>query len=159
MAWATAAPIGFNPLPELYVRDLARHRRLHLLDEDESFLGGSFTAHLCPGHTPGCLVYAWTAREVPVLFSGDAAKNRAELLSMSVDMTMDAAASRASLDRIWSLWRAVPGTLLIPGHDLAMRLGADGRPEYVGERRAGIAAWFAEDLAVMQSFDLAVPRF
>jgi glyoxylase-like metal-dependent hydrolase (beta-lactamase superfamily II) len=158
MAWATAQPPGFNPLPEFYVADLARHPRLHLLDDSQAFLPG-FTAHLCPGHTPGCLVYRLTGNDVPVVFSGDAAKNRAELLSMATDMTMDAGASRASLDRIWGLWRQAPGSLLIPGHDLTMRLGANGKPEYVGERRAGIASWFAEDLAVMEQFDISAPRF
>lgn len=158
MDWATQVPPGFNPLPELYVQDLARHPRLHLLEDGDAFLPG-LTAHLCPGHTPGCLVYRMTGNEVPVVLSGDAAKNRAELLSMATDMTMDAGASRASLDRIWGLWRAVPGTLLIPGHDLTMRLDAAGRPEYIGQRRAGIAAWFSEDLAVMEEFDISAPRF
>jgi len=158
MDWARDVPTGFNPLPELYVQDLARHPRLHLLEDGEPFLD-VFTAHLCPGHTPGCLVYRFTGGEVPVVLSGDAAKNRAELLSMKTDMTMDAAASRASLERIWGLWREVPGTLLIPGHDLTMRLDAAGRPEYIGQRRAGIAAWFSEDLAVMEEFDLSAPRF
>ena len=158
MDWATSVPVGFNPLPELYVQDLARHPRLHLLRDTEAFLDG-FTAHLCPGHTPGCLVYRLEGNDVPVVFSGDAAKNRAELLSMATDMTMDAGASHTSLDRIWGLWRQVPGTLLIPGHDLTMRLDAAGRPEYIGQRRAGIASWFAEDLAVMEEFDISAPRF
>ena len=158
MDWARQVPAGFNPLPELYVRDLAQHPRLRLLEDGEGFLPG-LAAHLCPGHTPGCLVYRLEGGEVPVVFSGDAAKNRAELLSMATDMTMDAGASRASLERIWGLWRQVPGTLLIPGHDLTMRLDAEGRPDYLGERRAGIAAWFSEDLAVTQEIDLATPRF
>jgi glyoxylase-like metal-dependent hydrolase (beta-lactamase superfamily II) len=158
MDWAVREPPGFNPLPELHVREIARHPKLHLLDDGERFLGG-FTAHLCAGHTPGCLVFRLEGNEVPVLFSGDAAKNRAELLSLATDMTMDAGASRASLERIWALWRAVPGTLLIPGHDLTMRLDAAGRPGYIGQRRAGIAAWFSEDLAVMQEFDITEPRF
>jgi N-acyl homoserine lactone hydrolase len=162
MDWARSVPAGFNPLPELYVQDLARHPRLHLLEDGEVFLPG-LTAHLCPGHTPGCLVYRLgqspSGNEVPVVFSGDAAKNRAELLSMKTDMTMDASASRASLDRIWGLWQQEPGTLLVPGHDLTMRLDAAGRPEYIGQRRAGIAAWFSEDLEVMQEFDLSAPRF
>ena len=157
MDWASSEPPGFNPLPELYVQDLARHPRLHLVEDSEMLLPG-LTAHLCPGHTPGCLVFRLTGNEVPVVFSGDAAKNRAELLSMQVDMTMDAASSRASLDRIWAMWREVPGTLLIPGHDLTMRLDAAGRPEYNGQRRAGIAAWFSEDLEVMQEFDISAPR-
>ena len=162
MDWATTVPAGFNPLPELYVADLAKHPKLHLLEDNEAFLAnshGGFTAHLCPGHTPGCLVYRLTGNDVPVVFSGDAAKNRAELLSLATDMTMDAAASRASLDRIWGLWQQEPGTLLIPGHDLTMRLDAAGRPEFIGQRRAGIAAWFTEDLEVMQEFDITEPRF
>jgi len=156
MDWARGVPAGFNPLPELYVRDLARSPRLRLVADGEEFLPG-LRAIEAPGHTPGCLLFLLTANEVPVLFSGDAAKNRAELLSMTADMTMDAAASRASLARIWEIWRAVPGTILVPGHDLSMRLGADGRPQYIGQRRAGIAAWFDEDLAVTAEFDLSAP--
>ncbi|MBW8270732.1 MBL fold metallo-hydrolase [Caldovatus aquaticus] len=157
MDWATKVPVGFNPLPELYVADLARSPRLRLLEHGREFLDG-FTAHEAPGHTPGCLLFYLTANEVPVLFTGDAAKNRAELLSRAVDMTMDRQASEASLDAIWALWRKVPGTLLVPGHDLTMRLGADGRPEYVGQRRAGIKAWFDEDLAVTEEFDISAPK-
>ena len=158
MEWATKEPPGFNPLPELYVQDLARHPRLHLLNDGDVFLPG-LTAHLVAGHTPGCLAFRMTGGErPPVLFSGDAAKNRAELLSMAVDMTMDAAESRRSLDRIWALWRELPGTLLVPGHDLTMRLDEAGRPQYLGERRAGISAWFAEDLLVTTTIDLTAPR-
>ncbi len=54
LEWAAAVPPGFNPLSELYVRDLARHPKLHLLEDNEAFLPG-FTAHLVAGHTPGCL--------------------------------------------------------------------------------------------------------
>ena len=81
-----------------------------------------------------------------MLFSGDAAKNRAELLSGQVADTADAAASHASLQRIWAWWRKRPGTLLVPGHDLGMTLDDTGAPVYVGERRAAINAWFGEDL-------------
>ena len=101
---------------------------------------------LAPGHTPGSLVFHLTANPVPVIFSGDAAKNRAELISRRVDMSEDDAASKASIDAIWQLWRSVPGTLLIPGHDLTMRLDDAGNPVYVGERRAGIFGWFGESL-------------
>ena len=73
MDWATQVPVGFNPLPELSVQDLARHPKLHLLEDGERFLDG-FTAHLCPGHTPGCLVYRLEGNDVPVVFSGDAAE-------------------------------------------------------------------------------------
>ena len=55
-----------------------------------------------PGHTPGSLVFHLTANEVPVIFTGDAAKNRAELISRKVDMSLDEAASTNSIDRIWA---------------------------------------------------------
>jgi glyoxylase-like metal-dependent hydrolase (beta-lactamase superfamily II) len=158
MDWATSTPVGFNPLPELYVADLAKHPKLHLLEDGEEFLNG-FTAHLCAGHTPGCLSFTLANGETDVVFTGDSAKNRAELLSLKTDMTMDLSASLASLHRIWGLWRARPGTLLIPGHDLTMRLDANGKPEYIGQRRAGIASWFSEDLEVMHEFDISAPRF
>jgi hypothetical protein len=44
--------------------------------------------------------------------------------------------------------------MLVPGHDLSMRLDAAGRPEYVGSRKAAIAAWFAEDLELTTMIDL-----
>jgi hypothetical protein len=77
---------------------------------------------------------------------------------MNVDMTMDQRASESSLAAAWDLWRKVPGTLLVPGHDLTMVLGADGRPQYIGQRRAGIKAWFTEDLEVMEEFDISAPK-
>jgi N-acyl homoserine lactone hydrolase len=54
--------------------------------------------------------------------------------------------SRATLERIWSRWRRQADTLLIPGHDLCMRLDDKGEPVYVGERRAAMNAWFGENL-------------
>ena len=157
MDWATKVPVGFNPLPELYVRDLAALPNARLVAEGEDVIPG-MTAHEAPGHTPGCLLFYLTGNDVPVLFTGDAAKNRAELLSMDVDMTMDQQASESSLALIWEMWRRVPGTLLVPGHDLTMSLGPDGRPQYIGQRRAGIRAWFSEDLAVTEEFDISAPR-
>ena len=158
MDWATSTPVGFNPLPELYIADLAKHPKLHLLEDGEQFLHG-FTAYLCAGHTPGCLSFVLEGNDVPVVFTGDSAKNRAELLSLKSDMSIDLSASLATLNRIWGLWRAKPGTLLIPGHDLTMRLDANGKPEYIGQRRAGIASWFDENLEVMHEFDISAPRF
>ena len=55
---------------------------------------------------------------------------------------------------VWAHWRAGPATLLSPGHDLAMRLGTDGQPEYMGEPKAAIAVWFSESIHVMRTIDL-----
>ena len=153
LAWAAAQPPGFDPLPELYVRELMRSPNVHRIEAGEEFLPG-LAAIAAPGHTPGSLVFLLTGTPAPMLFSGDAAKNRAELLSGLVDATGNMADSQASLEVIWRHWRAQPGTILVPGHDLCMSLDASGRPVYIGERRAAISAWFHESLAEESIVDL-----
>ncbi|MEF7617298.1 MBL fold metallo-hydrolase [Aquincola sp. MAHUQ-54] len=153
LGWAAAQPPGFNPLPELYVAELARSPRVHRVRAGDSILPGLHVL-AAPGHTPGHLLLYLDANPTPVLFTGDAAKNRAELLSREVDATGDAEASRRSIDDIWACWRRVPGTVLIPGHDLSMTLDEHGRPVYVGERKAAIAVWFSESIRMMDTIDL-----
>jgi N-acyl homoserine lactone hydrolase len=157
MEWAVATPPGFNPLPELYVDVLDADPRVRKIEAGGEFLPG-LRAIAAPGHTPGSLAFLLTANDVPVIFTGDAAKNRAELISRTADMTMDEAASKKSIDTIWQLWRKVPGTLLVPGHDLTMRLDEAGKPVYVGERRAGISTWFGENMEDTTEFDMSGPK-
>ena len=74
-------------------------------------------------------------------------------------MSLDEAASTHSIEKIWALWRTVPGTIVIPGHDLSMRLDERGRPVYIGERKAGISTWFGETMEDTTLFDIATtPR-
>jgi glyoxylase-like metal-dependent hydrolase (beta-lactamase superfamily II) len=153
MRWAAAQPPGFDPLPEFYVDALDADPRVRRIAAGDEFLPG-MQAIAAPGHTPGSLVFYLTANAVPVILTGDAAKNRAELISRRVDASADEAASKASIEAIWELWRRVPGTLLIPGHDLTMRLDTAGKPVYVGARHAAISAWFAETLEDTRVFDL-----
>jgi N-acyl homoserine lactone hydrolase len=153
LRWAAAAPPGFNPLPELYVRELSQSPRVRRLSADDDFLPG-LQALAALGHTPGHLIFTAEGAESLVLFTGDAAKNRAELLSRQVADSDDMDESLASIDRIWQCWKARPGTVLIPGHDLPMRLDAAGAPQYIGEREAGISAWFAEDFGQTSFIDL-----
>jgi glyoxylase-like metal-dependent hydrolase (beta-lactamase superfamily II) len=150
MDWAVTL-WGDPVLPELYVRALAESPQLALIADGDRVLP-TIRAVRAPGHTPGCLVFVLEGERQRVLFSGDAAKNRAELVSHSADMTMDEAASQGSIETIWRLWRERPGTLLVPGHDLPMLL-EDGVPTYVGERRAGVAAWYDDDLHTTTLFD------
>lgn len=154
LAWAEKEPPGFNPLPELYVRELASSSRVRRLQGGETFLPGMQAINGF-GHTPGHLLFYLTANEVPILFTGDSAKNRAELIARDVDLSEDHGQSLKTIDLIWTIWREVPGTLLIPGHDLTMRLDAGGKPEYIGTRKAGVFAWFDEDLARTTLFDFA----
>jgi N-acyl homoserine lactone hydrolase len=68
-------------------------------------------------------------------------------------MTYDAKVSAASIDKIWQLWRARQGTILVPGHDLPMTLeGATCR--YLGKREAAITAWLGDDLQATTAFQL-----
>ncbi|AMV48351.1 MBL fold metallo-hydrolase [Paraburkholderia caribensis] len=153
LTWAERQPPGFDPLPELYVRELANSPRVRRVAPDEVFIDG-IRAIAAPGHTPGSLLFHVEVNEPPVLFTGDAAKNRVELLSHDVDATADREASRRTIDRILALWRATPGTILIPGHDLSMQLDDDGHPAYIGRRSAAIAAWFGESIELTTTIDL-----
>jgi glyoxylase-like metal-dependent hydrolase (beta-lactamase superfamily II) len=152
LAWAATHPEG-QPLPELYVDALDGHPRLRLVDDGETVLPG-ITARLARGHTPGSLIYVFDAGDRDVIFTGDAAKNRAELRSGRVDLTVDAGASEETLRWVGSVWRARPKNVVVPGHDLPMTLDAAGIPQYAGTRRASIEAWFGDTLDEMQIIDL-----
>ena len=142
--WSLQQPWGETVVPEFYMQELAKWPTLQKVgDGDEVFPG--ITAHMSPGHTPGSLVFVLDTGEGDMIFTGDACKNRAELLSRAADMTYDAAATQATIEGIWALWSARPGNILVPGHDLPMVL-EDGVPRYLGTREAAIRAWYAEDL-------------
>src|SRR6202023_2559021 len=136
LAWAVQEPWGETAVPELYVRELQTWPTLHKAQDGEEVLPG-ITAHMAPGHTPGHLIYVLSGRERDVIFTGDAAKNRAELTCGRADASYDAAVSSASIAAIWTVWRRRPGSMVVPGHDIPMVL-KDGRAEYVGQREAAI---------------------
>lgn len=144
MAWATKLPWGESSVPELYVAELAKWPACRTVRDGEEIWPG-LTAYLAPGHTPGCLFFVLEGQEHDLIFTGDAAKNRAELVSRDTDMTYDAAVSRATIDIIWGLWKKKPGSIVVPGHDLPMQLEG-GVPRYIGTREAAISAWFADDM-------------
>lgn len=152
LEWAINEPWGLTPVPELYVRELAHSSQLHKIHADHIIIPHLKTYH-APGHTPGHLIFVLAGENYDVIFTGDAAKNRAEILSRTADMTYDNAISRASMEMIWALWRERPNNLLIPGHDLPMRL-ENNVPIYLGERKTGISAWFGETLDELHLFDL-----
>ncbi len=150
--WASKEPWGQTVVPELYVRELQHWPTLRTLSEGDEAMPG-ITAHLAPGHTPGHLIYVLHGPDRDVIFTGDAAKNRAELISGRTDMTYDATVSSASVAAIWSLWRAGTDNVVVPGHDIPMVL-RNGRPAYLAKREAGIKAWFGEDIETMASLQL-----
>jgi glyoxylase-like metal-dependent hydrolase (beta-lactamase superfamily II) len=151
--WAAQQAPGFNPLPELYVRELAQSPRVNRIKDTQEFLP-SLTAHLVPGHTPGHMLFVLDNGGIDVLFTGDAAKNRAELLSRKVVDTEDLVQSQQSIDLIWSKWLAKPGNLVIPGHDLTMELDPSNNPVYVGTREVFLRVWFRETVEESDLIDL-----
>lgn len=159
LEWSVKQPWGSTPVPELYVEKLQQWPTTELATDGATVLPG-MTAHIAPGHTPGCLVFLLQGEHHDVVFTGDAAKNRAELVSHDTDMTYDKAVSAASIAMIWSLWQARPGSILIPGHDLPMLLEATPsggiRPRYIGKREAAITAWFGDDMEQTTLIDLVL---
>ncbi|MFC0386920.1 MBL fold metallo-hydrolase [Muricoccus vinaceus] len=150
---ALALPDGDPLYPEFTIRELARHPRLRRLRDGETGLPG-ITCFTAPGHTMHHLVFV-LAGDPPVIFSADVAKNRAELATGRADMTLDAAAHAASIARLNAAWRAVPGTVLLPGHDLPLVLDGDGRIAAQGARTCAIDAWFGDKLEAVTRFELS----
>ena len=144
LAWSLREPWGTTPVPELYMRELDGSPQVVRVADGEEVLP-NLTCHDAPGHTPGHLIFVLRGPGRDLILTGDAAKNRAEILSLEADMTYDPAVSRASMEAIWAMWRARPGTVLVPGHDMPMVL-ENGRPRYLQGQDAGISAWFGESL-------------
>ena len=153
LAWALSLPDGHPTVPEIAIRPLAASPRLRRFAAGETVLPGihSFPT---PGHTPHHAAFALDGAP-PTIFAADCAKNRIELMTGEVDMTMDAAASAASIARLRAEWAARPGCVLLPGHDVPMTLDAHGTPQPQGRLAAGIDAWFGATLAEKTRFDLS----
>jgi glyoxylase-like metal-dependent hydrolase (beta-lactamase superfamily II) len=145
-------PWGESPAPELYVKELRNWPTLHTLEDGEEAFPG-ITAHMAPGHTEGHMVFVLHGPERDVIFTGDAAKNRAELLSRDTDMTYDPSVSTATINMIWKLWQSRAGSILVPGHDIAM-VQENGSCQYLGKREATMVAWFGEDMKTTTRIDL-----
>lgn len=151
--WSVKEPWGETPVPELYVRELQTWKTLARVKEGDEVLP-KIRAYDAPGHTPGHLIFVLEGTDRDVVFTGDAAKNRVELVTRDTDMTYDAAVSAASIERIWEFWRAREGTVLVPGHDLPMVLD-NGAPRFLGEREAAISAWLGDTLDETKLFRLS----
>ena len=152
--WALTAPWGRTPLPELYMEALAKWVTLQRIQPQQEVLP-QLRAHAAPGHTPGHLIFVLEGQDRDIIFTGDAAKNRAELLSLTADMSLSVGDSAGTFDHIWSLWRHKPGNVLVPGHDLPMVLDAD-MPRYLGERDGTITAWLGDTLEKTTEINLYV---
>lgn len=153
LRWAAGQDPSFGPVPELYVRELAGDSRVRRVDAPQEVLPGVH-AMSASGHTPGSTAYYLRTPDRTVLWTGDAAKNRAELLGRAAGAGADREGQQASIASIWTAWRSTPGTILVPGHDVPMILNGSGEPSPVESRAAGLRAWLGSDEASVTHFDL-----
>lgn len=139
LEWAVRQPPGTWELPEFHVEKLATLPNVVRIDDGAEPLP-SLTAIATPGHTPGHFAYRAAGPGGPMLFSGDAVKNEAELMTGRADMTLDASASRSSIAKIRDLLLADPDAVLVCGHDRVVSL-RDGEVVARSQLKAGITAW------------------
>lgn len=156
LSWALKVEPGVTPVPELYVQALSHHPRLVTVQDGEEVLP-HLVAHLAPGHTPGSLFLVLSGEDRDIVFTADAAKSRAELISRQADMTLDPKVSAATMDKIWSIWRRRAGNIVIPGHDAPLAI-QDGQVVLVYPRKGGIAANFGDSLDDVTTIDLTAPN-
>jgi N-acyl homoserine lactone hydrolase len=154
MKWARALPWGENAVPEFYVEKLDGWPTMRTVKDGEA-VWPDLKAYLAPGHTPGCLVYVLEGAEHDLIFTGDSAKNRAELVSRDTDASYDKKISRSSIDMIWSHWQKKPRTIVLPGHDRPMTL-QNGVPTYLGTIDAAIKSWTGDDMETTTVFKLVL---
>lgn len=154
LEWSVGVPWGETMVPELYMERLHGWESVERVEAGDEVLPG-MTSFLAPGHTPGHLVYVLKGEGRDVIFCGDSAKNRAEMVGGHADASMDDDASRETIAAIWRAWKDKAGSVLVPGHDLPMVL-EDGAPRYLGERKAGIAAFYGDDIETTTEINLVV---
>lgn len=145
MNWALKEPPGGWDVPEFYIEELNRSAQTRFVDHLEEVIPG-IVAHQTQGHTPGHIAYSVNNGEYDLIFSGDAAKNRAELLSCDVDMTLNLTESKDSINYLWNLWKKKKDSIMIPGHDIPMKLNEKGEAIYLHERKADLQCWFSNTL-------------
>ena len=88
-------------------------------------------------------MFALSGVDGNIIFTGGAAKNRAEILSLTADMTYDPAVSRRSMQHIWEIWRSGPGSVPVPrrhadGGSRLARPKADGLLSATSSRPAAL---------------------
>lgn len=151
LAWALTVEPGTSPVPEHYIEALSKHERL-ITVVDGAEVVPNITAHLGPGHTPGSLFFILSGDDRDIIFTADAVKSRAELISRQADMTLDASLSTATIEKVWSAWRRRVGSIIIPGHDAPLLLKGD-EVELLYPRVGGLAANFGDSLQDVTSID------
>jgi glyoxylase-like metal-dependent hydrolase (beta-lactamase superfamily II) len=78
--WAVQEPWGRTPVPELHVRELKASQQLRVIRDGDTVIPG-MVALGAPGHPPERMIFVLSGVTRDVIFTGDTAKNRVELLT------------------------------------------------------------------------------
>jgi glyoxylase-like metal-dependent hydrolase (beta-lactamase superfamily II) len=152
LEWAVDQPVGYWALPELHVERLASESGVERLSEGDEFLP-ELRAVATPRHTPGHMAYVAAGERGDLIFAGDAVKNQAELMTGRVDMTLDPAASVASVKRVREIVAVDPENILMCGHDRLLGL-EDGHVVHKSRLEAGILVRTTTDFDREATVDL-----
>lgn len=120
-------------VPSYFMRQIAESPRLRTLKGEGELLPGIMMIDT-PGHSPGHMSMVVDTDQGRMCLAQDALKNRAEFMARKILMTLDDAASTASIEKIIA---AAP--LIVPGHDRPFRV-VEGKAVFTGELKAEIVA-------------------
>ena len=153
LAWAGAQPPGaYPPIAELHVEKLQSAGNVTLLDDGDEFLPG-LRALATPGHTPGHMGFIASGGRGNYIFTGDAIKNAAELVSRRVEMTIDRPKSLEAVERVRAMAAQNPQNLVVFGHDRVCTFDG-GHVHELEPLRFEITARLTEDFDHLTTFDL-----
>jgi N-acyl homoserine lactone hydrolase len=108
---------------------LLRSFEKKLIQQDGEEIAPGVSCLHTPGHTPGCLSLVLSMPEGKWVIAGDAVKNRQELRTGSVGITLAADISGESIRKVRGIARRV-----LPGHDCWLRIeGEKIEPETENE--------------------------
>jgi len=80
------------------------------------------------------------------VFTGDAAKNRAEAaLAQRRPQPTTPGLSTATIENLAACGKKRPGSVLVPGHDLPMTQKDGHRSPTSAKRRAALKVWFGRE--------------
>lgn len=155
LRWALNQPVGTWHIPEFHVEKLGDDPRVVRVRDGDEFLPG-LRAIGTPGHTPGHLSYVARGERGTLIFTGDAVKNQAELMTEKVDMTLDLAESQASIRLVRKLAAADPANIIVCGHDRLLSLDED-KLVHLADLQAAVSARLSPEFEEVTVIDLVRP--